>query len=263
MKTFGTIILLFLSACGDFNYSPYVLDIESTYTNDLNLERILNQGSIQASAKSVDFKIAVISDTHDYYDGLEKQVRYINKHSEEYDFVIVTGDMSNVGLVSEFEQTKRRLDRLTIPYITTIGNHDLLIDGQTVYSRMFGKDTYAFEYKNTKFVLFNNNNWESSSNIPDLGWVESELVSNSKPHLILLSHVAPDDRDRFTNSQIHEWKELVNRYGVNYYINGHDHNPGEGFFGDAIQITAGSSSKNVLFELNIRGGGMDHAFINL
>lgn len=263
MGIFRLIILVFLSACGDLKYSPYVLDVDASLSNSKNLKRILKKNQLEGQSKFIEFKVAIISDTHDYYDGLEKQVRYINKNHYSYDFVIVTGDMSNVGLVSEFEQTKSRLDRLKIPYLTTVGNHDLLIDGETVYGRMFGKDTYSFEYKNSKFILFNNNNWESSLNIPDLGWVESELISNSQPFQILLSHVAPDDRDRFTKSQISEWRDLVNRYGVNYYINGHNHNPGEGSFGKAIHITAGSSSKEVLFELKVTNNGLSHAFIHL
>ncbi len=257
------IILLFLAACGELKYSPYELKVDNQNLNGKNLEEIFKMGELSAQTKTINYKIAILSDTHDYYDGLEKQINYINKHKKEYDFVLLTGDLSNVGLVSEYEETKRRLNKLKVPYLTTIGNHDLLIDGSTVFKRVFGKHTFSFQYKNTKFILFNNNNWESSTNVPDLGWVENELVQNSNPHLILLSHVAPNDRDRFTNAQIKSWEELVNRYGVDYYINGHNHNPGENVFGNSVHITAGSSSKNVVFELNISDKGITHAFINL
>ena len=254
-------ILLLFAACGELSFSPYEVQVTKSVVNEKNLQKIFN--SSKYSQKSDSFSIAIISDTHDYYDGLEKQVNYINNNSQSFDFVIVTGDLSNVGLVEEFEQTKKRLDKLNLPYITTSGNHDLLINGRQIYKAMFGNDTYSFEYKNTKFILYNNNNWESPSNVPDFNWVEHELASNSKSNLILLSHVAPNDTDRFTGSQISHIQELVDRYSVHYYINGHNHNPGTGNFGNATHLTVGASSKSTVLELTLSGSGVSHVFKSL
>ena len=261
------LIVLILSyflfnSCGEFRYSPYELVIDNTNYNAKNLNLIL-QKSVRESAKTDIFKIVVLSDTHDYYDGLEKQISYINKHRTEYDFVIITGDMSNVGLVEEFEATKKRLKKLTLPFITTVGNHDLLIDGRKIYKRVFGEDTYAFEYKNTKFILYNNNNWESPNNIPNIPWLEDQLIKNTSPNLIVLSHVAPNDKDRYSNDEIEYLKSIINFYNVNYYINGHNHNPGASTFGNAVQLTAGASSKEVILEVKVTNFGVEHAFINL
>lgn len=251
-----------MAACGELNYSPYEVEVDNSNLNQKNLRLILNQSKRQPTKTDI-FKFVVISDTHDYYDGLEKQVRYINNHYKEYDFVIITGDMSNVGLVEEFEETMKRLKKLRIPYLTTSGNHDLLINGKKIYKRVFGEDTYAFEYKNTKFVLYNNNNWESSNNIPDIGWLERELIKNKSNNLILFSHVAPNDKDRYSKSEIEYLKGIINQYNVNYYINGHNHNPGASKFGNATQLTAGASSKEVLLEVKVTNFGVNHAFIDL
>jgi predicted phosphodiesterase len=255
------IILLILTACGEFNYSPYQIDVDNSNLNKKNLQLIYSSDAYEQ--KSLSFKIAIISDTHDYYDGLEKQVSYINKYSQQFDFVLVTGDMSNVGLVSEFEETKKRLKKLKIPFLTTSGNHDLLIDGRSIYQKIFGEDTYAFEYKDTKFILYNNNKWESSSNITANNCVEHERASNTQSNLILRSHNGPNDTDRFTSKDISLIEQLVNRYSVDYYINGHNHNPGESTFGNAIHLTAGASSKSVLLELTINQDGVSHDFISL
>jgi Icc-related predicted phosphoesterase len=255
------LILLIITSCGKLQFSPYSAEVENYDVNTKNLARILSKAD--RFGKSVSFKIAVISDTHDYYDGLDKQISYINKNKSRYDFVIVTGDLSNVGLVSELMESKSRLDDLAIPYLTTSGNHDLLINGEKIFYKIFGNDTYAFEYQNTKLILFNNNNWESSKHVPDMNFLEHELVTNAQNHVILFSHVAPDDPDRFTHSQISTLRELVNRYGVSYYVNGHNHNYGDSKFGNARQVTAGSSSKKVLLELEINSIGVSHAFIKL
>ncbi len=257
------IILFLLVACGETHYSPYHAEVARLDHNQTNLSKVLSMPQSQHLTKTTRFSFAVISDTHDYYDGLEKQIRYINKNAKRYDFVIVSGDMTNVGLASEFKATKDRLDKLKIPYLTTSGNHDLLIDGKKIYQRLFGKDTYSFKYLNTKFVLYNNNNWESASHIPDMNWLEHELQNNESENLIVISHVAPNDPDRFSKTEIKQTIELLNRYQVNYYINGHNHNPGEDKLGETTHLTAGASSKDVLLELNIFGRNISHAFINL
>ncbi len=259
------LILLIFNACGEFNYSPYSFEVDNVNQNQISLDAILNsQLTTQDFVNNENYKIAVIADTHDYYDELEDQVSYINSHADELDFVIVAGDLTNVGLLSEYTATKSRLDKLVIPYLTTSGNHDLLIDGRVIYSQLFGEDSYSFVYKQTKFILYNNNNWESSPQIPDLEWVESELVSNSQPNLLLLSHVAPDDYDRFTESQINKTRDLVNDYGVQYYLNGHNHNPSEGSFGKATHLTIGSSQKRVIVILDIDSNdGIKHEFVTI
>lgn len=255
-----SLLILFFS-CGEFQFSPYWVEIENTNLNEKNLDRILKPTK---ELRVLDeYKFAVISDTHDYYDGLEEQIKYLNSRKTEFDFLIITGDMTNVGLVSEYEETKKRLKKLKIPFLTTSGNHDLLIDGEKIYSKVFGKDTYSFEYKNTKFILYNNNNWESSSKVPDINWLEHELFSNSQEYLIVLSHVAPNDQDRFKIEEINTLKELLNRSRVNLYINGHNHNPGESKFGDTNHLTVGASSKDVLLKVTINSKGISHEFIKL
>ena len=257
------LILIATVACGKLEYSPYAFNVDSLKVSDNNLRSILSKGQFEAAAKTHNYSIAIISDTHDYYDGLEKQISYINSNYENYDFVIVTGDITNVGLASEFQQTKKRLDKLKVPYITTSGNHDLLIDGEKIYNELFGKDTYAFVYKDTKYILYNNNNWESSAQSPDFTWLEKELKSNQSSNLIVLSHVAPNDTDRFNKSDINFTRDLINKHGVDYYINGHNHNHAEGLFGDANHLTAGSPSKKILLTVNISITGVTHEFVKL
>ena len=78
-----------------------------------------------------------------------------------------------------------------------------------------------------------------------------------------MSHVAPNDKDRFSDAQIQNLKNLINEYDVDYYINGHNHNPASGKFGDAKHITVGASSKRSILELKISNFVIEHAFINL
>lgn len=144
------------------------------------------------------------------------------------------------------------------PYIVAQGNHDLLSNGDVIYKKMFGQENFSFEYKNAQFVVFNNNNWESAGQVPDIEWVKNVLVNSSRPVRILVAHVSPVDRDRFTDDQINAWESVMNTYGVNYFINGHDHNPGEAVFGSGQRITVGAPSKRVYYELIFSAGGVTH-----
>lgn len=254
---------LFIIACGKLEYSPYAVDVDNKNLNERNLSRIFTSTRMFQKPVNVDYKFLVISDTHDYYDGLQRQINYINSNASKYDFLIITGDMSNVGLVSEFEETLKYLSKLKIPFLTTSGNHDLLIDGEAIYQRLFGDDTYSFIYRNTKFIIYNNNNWESSGVVPDYDWLDSELRTNNEENLIVLSHVPPNDKKRFSSTEIELMKNMMRENSVDYYINGHNHNPTGSIFGGATQVTVGASSKNVMLEVSVNSDGVSHAYINL
>jgi 3',5'-cyclic AMP phosphodiesterase CpdA len=58
---------------------------------------------------------------------LRKAVNWINANAAEkgIKFVIVSGDITDSGERSEFEKAKEILDALDVPYVPTIGNHDI------------------------------------------------------------------------------------------------------------------------------------------
>lgn len=251
-------ILLFIMAGCKFSYSPYSADISDIELNDQNL-RIIKENEAGTAAN---FRVAVISDTHNYYDDLKDIVKKINKNGP-YAFVIVTGDITNVGLVEEFKKTQDLLSELKYPVIVAAGNHDMISNGQAIYDRLYGPDKLSFSFKNTQFIIFNNNNWEVSGSVPDVDWVERELTNSVQPNKILFAHVPVDDDERFSSSQINSWRTMMDNNGVNYFVCGHDHNHVVSDFGTAKKIVVGSSAKRVYVELIFSGGGVTHKLINL
>lgn len=241
---------IFLGACGRFSFSPYVVDPKQIDSNARNLSKLLGKSFTASSEFNKGVRFVVISDTHDYYDGLEKQVRYINKKRDWYDFVVVNGDISNVGLQGEFERSYGHLSKLKIPFFVVPGNHDLLIDGHEIFEAMFGALSLAFDYGGTTFIFYNNNNWESSGNVPDFDWVESK-VKDAKGPIILIAHVSPFDKDRFGNAESERIESLMDRYNIKMHINGHDHNPGVKNFSSTPFVTVGSSSKSVVLDVEV------------
>ena len=252
------LVCFHLLSCGKFVQSLYISDVDNTKYNDKNLKKI----AARSSSFSNNFKVAVISDSHDYYSSLSKQVSYINRRSSEIAFVIHTGDATNLGISSEWEMFEEFITDLKVPFLIVIGNHDMLSNGTKIYKQMFGnKLDFSFEFKQTKFILYNNNNWESEGDAPNLTFLSNELVSSTATHDVLLGHVQADDDARYSSSEIDELENLVSTNGVEYIINGHNHNGGDGVFGGAIRVTAGSSVKGKLLILTITDGGITHEFV--
>lgn len=259
MKYSLNILLLFLCfLCGcKFKYSPYEVGYPELRSNEVNLAAIQRD----ENQFGTEYKIAFISDTHNYYEELDDLIKTINQRGP-YSFVIVTGDLTNNGLLEEYQKTKEYLNDLNYPYLAIVGNHDLLSNGDRIFDKMFGKTNFNLVYKDLEFIFFNNNNWESPGVIPNIATVEDQLTVSISPFKILVAHVSPDDRDRFSKSEIENWERLVNSYRVDYFFNGHNHNPEEGSFATAKHITIGAPSKRTFFELIKDSNGLTHKEIN-
>jgi 3',5'-cyclic-AMP phosphodiesterase len=208
-----------------------------------------------------DFKIAFIADTHNYYQDLQEQIQAINRHGP-YRFVILVGDATNHGLLEEYHKTKEYLDKLSAPYLVAVGNHDLLSNGKAIYKKLFGPKDFSFVYKDAEFIIFDNNNWENGGTVPNLMFIEAQLLASVSPHKILVAHVSPTDRDRFDQAEQDRWINLINQHGVAYFINGHNHNPTEYGLGSARQLTVGASNKRVYLELIFSAAGVTHKKIS-
>lgn len=249
-------ILLFSLSC-EFKSSPYSTKTPKIKRNETNMELIrTNEPTIGAT-----FKIAFLSDTHNYYDQLNAAVKKINSNGP-YAFVVVNGDITNYGMLEEFDETRKILNKLNTPYLVGAGNHDLLSNGHKIFHKMFGPTDFSLVYKNLHLIFFNNNNWETSGVVPDKNWVESVLMASTSQFRILIAHVSPIDRARFSADNSTEWETLVTTYGVNYFLNGHDHNPLVVDFAGIPRITIGSPSKGSFFELTVSPGGITHQKIS-
>ena len=257
------IILLFflltVMGCGKFTYSAYMVDV-SGRAKKLNSKAL--ESIIQRQNKfSNKFKVVVTADTHNYYSELSSLVNTINEKADEYAFMIIVGDISDIGLYSEYEMTVEILSALQIPWIVTIGNHDLLNYGKEVYEFFFGNTDFQVIFKDARFVFFNNNNWEEN-NVPNFNWVEEKIKTAEEKFKILVGHIPFDDSARFTKNEIEKWSKLLGDYKVDYYLNGHNHNPGISYIKNTLMITAGSPVKAKYLELTFDQNSSSYAFID-
>lgn len=230
------------------------MDVPKLELNIENLKRI----KANENENPNEFRVAFLSDTHNHYKDLKKAIQYINSHGP-YDFVIINGDTSIIGLSDEFLASKKYFEDLTAPFLVTIGNHDLLSNGGRIYDKIYSERNFSFTYKGVNFVLFDSNNWESEIKAPDLDYVQRTLKPSAN---ILISHVPLNDRDRFHEEEINDWVNLTTQYQIPYMFAGHNHNPNEEMFGNSLLITIGSPPKRTLWELRGVGGVVSHQKIS-
>jgi predicted phosphodiesterase len=246
------LFLLLLAGC-KYTLSPYSAAAPKLLLNEVNVALIKER----EAQTSTSFRVAFISDTHNYYLEFDKLVNRINS-TGPYAFVVVTGDITNFGLREEYDETRRYLNRLNVPYIVAPGNHDLISNGERIFNDLFGPQFFHFTFHDTLFVVFNNNNWETGGRVPDRSAVEAVLAASTASRKVLISHVSPADGARFTPEEIQDWESMVTTLGVQYVMHGHAHNPGASPFGTATRVTVGAPSKKVYQELIITPGGITH-----
>ena len=130
------VTLLFLPACYNdtFKYSIHQIngDYSDRFFNTENSARIDNM----YDDPTADFTFAVVADSHTSYDRLEDALDIISENPEAK-FVIHLGDISDTGLLFQYDWTVEILKDLTVPFITVLGNHDTLGNGLYIFRDIF------------------------------------------------------------------------------------------------------------------------------
>ena len=131
----------------------------------------LMQGAVSgmdmAKMKGADFSFIQISDSHigfskeanpDVTATLQVAVDRINSAAAPPDFLLHTGDISQLSKPSEFDTAEQVLKGAKAGRIFYVpGEHDVLTDNGQQYLDRFGKDTkgkgwYSFDHKGAHFI---------------------------------------------------------------------------------------------------------------
>jgi 3',5'-cyclic-AMP phosphodiesterase len=224
MKSIVFIILTvtLLSCKGLFQYNPNEIRLEE-YEQDLNAKNIARLSSYQPSDT---LKFVLIGDSQRFYDEVEILVQKLNEREKDAAFVLLAGDITDFGLSKEFKWINDRLRKLHIPYITVIGNHDMLGNGGEVYSRMFGPMNFSFNVGQNKFICMNTNALESGydGSVPDLPWLSNELNSIShQGQGFVVSHIPPFDPGFDSTKEENFAAVLAESKKVKLSMHGHQH----------------------------------------
>lgn len=218
------LILFLIQGCSQFEYDPnQSVSLKSAdRLNYTNIDKI-NAGSDEQ------LTFIVTGDSHLQYDYLNKLVNLVNK-DQSVDFVLHLGDITDHGLIKEFEWATDELEKLNKPFVVAIGNHDVIANGDEVYEHMYGQPNFSFIVDSVKFIFFNSNSREYGFNgkVPDLSWIDKELNNTGDfTHIVLASHVPYWDRDFDLGLKNDLVKMIANankQTPVLATLNGHLHN---------------------------------------
>jgi 3',5'-cyclic AMP phosphodiesterase CpdA len=164
-------------------------------------------------------------DSQRFYDEAEELVASVNKLSG-ISMLIVAGDISDFGKAREMRWVDEKLRRLNVPYVTVVGNHDLVGNGRTTYQHIFGPLNYSFVYGDTKFIMVDTNSREYNFNgrIPDVPWLRQQLSDlGGARRQVVVSHVPPQDSDFDPTLTEPYARTLAAAPKLVFKLNGHRH----------------------------------------
>lgn len=265
MKYFYLLFLLLslalLPACEElFEYHPnqIILNEDERDLTARNLARL------QTQQPGDTLHLLVMGDTQRFYDAANAFVDKANTFPY-IDFVIHQGDISDFGMSQEFRWVHDIMKGLKWPYLTVVGNHDLLANGRKVYQQMYGDFNYTFDYGHTRFVFIDTNSLEYNYNgkVPDIDWLSSQLMHQNGDNweqAIAVSHIPPYDNDFDTALERAFHNTLKDSERVQLSLHGHIHSFRADFrYDSTLLYLATSTVKQREFTyLRVWEGGYDY-----
>lgn len=162
------------------------------------------------------FRFAFVSDTHisapdaPAEHDLRRTVRDINS-MRDVDFVVITGDITELGADKELKLAKVLLDSLNVPYYIIPGNHDTgwSESGGLGFTQVFGNDKFVFDHNGIRFLGCASGPYVrmSDGHIPrsHVMWLDSVLgATPADMPLVFLNHYPID-------SGLDNWYEVTER----------------------------------------------------
>jgi Icc protein len=221
--------ILTMSCEGLFQFNPNQIVLKDS-EKDLNSKNVQRIRSLPVPDT---LRFILMGDTQRWYDESADFVESANKQ-DKVSFVIHAGDISDFGLTQEFKWVNEIMLKLKHPYVTVIGNHDIVANGPDAYTKMYGALNYSFEFGDNKFVFINTNSREYAfdGTTPDINWLRSELTNNpGHKNPIVIAHVPPFDGD-FDKNLEKEYARTLAEGKVKFSLYGHQHSFRDGVYYD-------------------------------
>ncbi len=195
--------------------------LTSEFTHDFELRFMANP------INETEFSFLIITDTH--YGENESPLLRVHEYWKQnpYDLLVVAGDITQRGAVSEWEEFNRDRAVLGTELYLAIGNHDLFNDGEEQFYTNFGPTHYVQQIGDITLVFLDTGNGVIAKD--EKSWYVNTLEKYRDTQIITITHysvitdyvqnlVALPNPDEFY------WIASVNaQYGVKAMVAGHLH----------------------------------------
>lgn len=198
-------------------------------------------------AYAQNFKYAFVTDTHvgtaTGEEDLRRTVADINTQND-IDFVLVTGDITEMGTNEELKLAKEILSSLNKKHYVIPGNHDTgwSESGGVSFIKEFGYDKFTFDHNGFRFIACASGPYVrmSDGHIPRDAtvWLDSLLKKTPKNMPVVFINHYPID------NSLDNWYEVTDRLkkkNIQYAICGHGHQ-NKAYNFEGIPATMGRSN---------------------
>lgn len=216
------LICLLMGSCDMIDYHPY--DVRISGQTDVNASNIRK---IEANCKDKKtIRFVTMGDSQRWYDETRDFVNVINQRND-IDFVIHGGDMSDFGVTDEFLWQRDIMNKLKVPYVALLGNHDCIGTGEYTYRAVFGEPNFSFIAGRIKFVCLNTNaiEYDYSRPIPDFEFISAQHDERREEYdrTIFSMHIRPFCFE-FNNNVAHVFQYAITQFpGLLFCTAAHEH----------------------------------------
>lgn len=201
--------------------------------------------------KKVSLRFVVASDSHygqpetDFDGMIEKVIGQINAfhHEHPLDFCVFNGDIIH-NEKNLLPLAKKQLDKLTMPWQVTRGNHDMVSPAywQEVWGTPLNHDVTIKQYG---IILGDTSNEEGKYLSPDLGWLKQVLDKHQQQKQVFLFLHIPQAKWTKHAIDTPAFFELIKNYpNLKAVFHGHEHDQ------DGVKM-----SNNIPFFFDAHVGG--------
>lgn len=135
------------------------------------------------------YKVAAMADIQTALPTVDDVFRAISA-VPDLRFVVAMGDITERGELAEYDLFDRQLQTLTIPFYTTIGNHELWGPDERFHGR-YGRASFHFGFKGAAFTFVDSGDTGLDPLVED--WLDGWLAGARDRAHIFLTHVPPLD----------------------------------------------------------------------
>lgn len=212
-----------------------------------NLLLFLFVSFLSFNVAAQNFKYAFVTDTHigtaTGEEDLRRTVADIN-NQKDIDFILVTGDVTEMGTNDELKLAREILSGLKKPFYIIPGNHDTgwSESGGVSFIKEFGNDKFTFDHNGYRFIACASGPYVrmSDGHIPRDAtvWLDEVLKKTPKDMPIVFINHYPID------NSLDNWYEATDRLkkkNIQYAICGHGHT-NKAFNFEGIEATMGRSN---------------------
>jgi outer membrane protein assembly factor BamB/predicted MPP superfamily phosphohydrolase len=191
---------------------------------------LLASVALYSADRRSEVRYAFLTDIHvspgkDSEEALTQIVDEVN--NGDFDFVILTGDLTNVGSDAELQAVKRVLSGLKVPLHVISGNHENTWSesvGETFHS-LFGDDRFVFDSGKYRFLGMPTGPYMRMGNghtkKEDVEWLKKVLTDPSSQNKILIVAAHYPLMDGIDNW--YDITEVLKRSRVSFVMCGHGH----------------------------------------